>query len=110
MIGAGFVAQRGVLLAQRSEPAEYMGVAAELGKATELGKGGMEVLQEAAGHTSVVLDRAGPQGEGEGLEVILEDLFKTEWRLHGIGGTDQRVRAATARAYSFQTSWGASCT
>jgi hypothetical protein len=77
MIPAGFVAQRRILFAQPSEPSEQMGVTVELGKATNVRKGGMEVLQEPAGHVSVVVDGAGPQGEGEGLEVILEDLVET---------------------------------
>ena len=109
VIPAGFVAQRRILFAQPSEPSEHMGVAAKLGKAADLRKGGLEVLQEPAGHVSVVVDGARPQGEGEGLEVILEDLVETGWGLaHGICGGDKRVRVATARAYSRQTSWGAS--
>jgi hypothetical protein len=109
VISASFVAQRRVLLAQPPEPAEQMGVTAELREAAEVRKGGVEIAEEATGDTSILDYRVVPQSEGESLDVSCEDLIETGFGLaHGIGGVDKRVRFSTARAYSRQTSRGAS--
>jgi hypothetical protein len=53
------------MCAQPAEPAEQVGVAAQLGKLAELRKMGVEILQETMGQVSVVADGGGPQGEVE---------------------------------------------
>jgi hypothetical protein len=60
VIGAGFIAQRWILLAHPAEPAEQMGIAAELRKTTDPRKGGVQVVEEAMGPASVVGDSVAP--------------------------------------------------
>ena len=110
IVDARLVAQGRLLCAQPAEPAEQVGVAAQLGKPAELRKVGVEIAQENLGQGSVVADGGGPQGEGKSLEVSFQDLFQGGGLAHETSGRVKRVRLATARAYSRQTSWGASWT
>ena len=61
-IGSAFVAQRRFLLAQGAEPAEQMGIAAELAEAAHLRKGRAEVGQEAASSAAIAAHGIGTQG------------------------------------------------
>ena len=108
--GARWVAQGRLLCAQPAEPAEQVGVAAQLGKPAELREVGVEIAQETMGQVSVEADGGGPQSEGESLDVRFQDLFQGGGLAHETSGRVKRVRLATARAYSRQTSWGASWT
>ena len=47
---ASVVANRRTQLAKPAEPAQHMGIAAELGESADLGKGGTKIADEAAGH------------------------------------------------------------
>ena len=86
-------------------------MAAQLGELVKLGESRAEMGKESAGGRSISLHGAGPQGEGAGLDMACEDLFEAGrgW-VHEIGEAPKRVRCWRARAYSRQTSWGASWT
>jgi len=77
-----------------------------------LWKSGLEIAEKAASNTPRIPHRIRPQGEGKSLPLSFENLVEAELRLvsHGIDGVDKRARFWTARAYSRQTSWGASWT
>lgn len=88
-----------------------MGIAAKLREPLDLRKSAMKIAQETVGHASVIGNGVAAQGQGKSLDVSCEDLVETGFGLaHGIGGVDNRARLAMARAYSRQTSWGASWT
>jgi len=61
-IGASFVAQRRLLLAQGAEPAEQMGIAAELAEPAHLRKGPAEVGQKATSGAAIGAHGIGTQG------------------------------------------------
>jgi hypothetical protein len=109
IVSASLVAQWRILLAEPAEPAEQMGVTAELGQAADVRKSGVEIAEETTGDTSILDDRVVPQREGESLDVRLEDLIEAVL-VHEICEEPMRVRFSTARAYSRQTSCGASWT
>ena len=97
--------------AKPAEPAQHMGIAAELCESADLGKGGVKIANEPPGNTSIFGHGERLQGQREGLDLRFENLFETLFGLtHGIRGEIKRARFATARAYSRQTSWGASWT
>ena len=111
IVGARFVAQRRILFAQPAEPADDVWVPSELGEAVDPRKGGMEVVQETAGDASVIADGVASQGKGQRLDVRFKYLAETGFGLaHAMCAEARRVRLATARVYSRQTSWGASWT
>ena len=111
VLSAGLVAQWRILFAQPTKPAQQMRIAAELRQTAELRESVMEIAEKTVRRTSVGPERAGLESQGEALDVRFEDLVEAGFgRIHGIGGGDKRVRFATARAYSRQTSWGASWT
>ena len=111
MNGAGSVTEGRSVLAQRTEPAEEMGIAAQLRELVHLRERGMEIGEEVAYGTAIVGYRAGLQGEGKRLDLRFEDLFET-----GLALTHERCEASnyfrlwTACSYSRQTSCGASWT
>jgi hypothetical protein len=107
-IGAGFVAQRRLSLAQGAEPAERMGIAAELAEPAHLRKGGAEVGQEAASSASIAAHGIGTQGKGESLNMRFQDLFEAMSGARTIGEGCGWVRFSMARVYSLHTSLGAS--
>src|ERR1700682_6174271 len=105
------IAQGRILLAQPTEPAEYMRIAAESRETADARKGGVEIAEKPMGRDAILEGGAGPQGESESLDVSFEDRVEAEFGLtHGIDGVDKYVRFWTARAYSRHTSWGASWT
>ena len=110
VIGARGIAQGRVVLTQAAQPAQQMGVTAQLGELAKVGKGSTQISQEMASHTAIVVQGAGPQGGGQEAEVAVEDLLQVGDTAHAISGEDKGRRWATARVYSRQTSWGASCT
>ena len=96
------------MLAQVTEPAQQMRIAAELFEAAELWERIMKIAEKPANRYAVGLHRGEPTGHGEGVDVRFEDVVETRFGLgHGIGGVDKRVRFSMARAYSRHTSWGA---
>ena len=111
MLEADFVAQGRLSFAQPAEPAEQMGIAAQLRKPRQLRKLGLEIGEEVARCTSIVARRAGLQRRGERLDLRFKDLFET-----GSALTHERCeefnpfRFSMARAYWRQTSCGASWT
>src|SRR5207302_7703480 len=67
--------------------------------------------EEAGGGGSIVGYRAGPKGEGERLDLRFEDLFQVALaRSHERWEESNALRFSMARAYSRQTSCGASST
>ena len=85
-----------------------MGIAAELAKPAHPRESGAEIGQETARGAAIAADGVGTQRQGERPEVSFKDPF--EGLARQIGEGTQRVRCWTARAYSRQTSWGASWT
>ena len=59
VVAAGFVTQGRSLFAHPAEPAEQMGIAAQLRRPADLREGSLPIAEEAVGHTSIV-------GEGFG--------------------------------------------
>ena len=106
---ASGVAQRRLLFGQRTEPTEEMGVAAQLREPVNLGESGAEMGEEAARRGSIPVHRAGPQGEGERLDLRFKDWFEAgSRRTHKRCEESNPLRFWMARAYSRQTSCGAS--
>jgi hypothetical protein len=58
-----------------------MGIAAQLRELVKLGESRAEMGKEPVDGRSISLHRAGPQGEGEGLEMAGEDLFEASGSL-----------------------------
>src|SRR5271165_2794103 len=73
---ASCVAQRWMLFAQRAEPTEKMGIAAQLREAANLWEGSTEMGKEAVPDISVFRHRIGPQGETKRLDMRFENLFE----------------------------------
>lgn len=89
-----------------------MRIAAELRRVANFREGAAKITEEPVGDRSVVSHGRELQSQRKGLDLRFEKLFKTpssQW-IHGIGGDGRRDRLATARAYSRQTSAGASWT
>ena len=108
---ARVVADRRTQLTKPAEPAQHMGIAAELGESMDLWKGGVKISNEAAGNVLVLDHGEGLQSQRKSLDLCFENLFESLPGLtHGIRGAVKRARLATARAYSRQTSCGASWT
>src|SRR5271167_554710 len=100
-----------MLFAQRAQPAQQMGITAQLGKLVHLGESGVQIGEETMSRRSVVGHGFGSERGGQDADVVGEDLLEAGGvSVHGMGGEDKRERWATARAYSRQTSWGASST
>jgi hypothetical protein len=76
VLDAGFVAEGRLLFTQRAEPAEQMGIAAQLGEPANLRESGAEISEEAARSRSIVVDRARPQSEGKRLDMSFQELFE----------------------------------
>jgi hypothetical protein len=111
MVEAGYVAQGWLLFAQRTKPTEEMGIAAELRDSANLWESSTKIGEETACRRSIVVYRVRPQGEGERLDPRLEDLFEVESRgLHERCPDLNFLRFSMVRAYSLQTSCGASWT
>ncbi len=70
----GPIAERGILLAEESEPGQEMGIAAEVGKLVQAGKGSVEKRQEIMGTVAVALHRFRPTGGGERLNLGFQDF------------------------------------
>src|SRR5437870_686036 len=100
-----FIGQRRLCFTQRTEPAEQMGVAAELTEPAHARKGRVEIGQEAASGGAIAAGGLRTQGQSESLDMGFKDLFEAEFGLaHRIG--EESKRLATARVYSLQTSLG----
>jgi hypothetical protein len=87
-----------------------MRIAAQLGELAHLRKIRLEIGEEAMGGDSKI-----SVGSGESLDARVKNLGeflvgqRGGWGAsHRFWGQDKRVRFCTARAYSRQTSWGAS--
>jgi len=111
VIDAGCIAQGQLLFTQPTEPAEQMRITAQLGDLMKLREGGAEISEEVAGGRSIVAHRSGPKGEGKRPDLRFEDLFEAGMALrHDRCEESNAFRFSMARAYSRQTSWGASST
>ena len=85
--------------------------AAELAQPAYPRKGRVEIGQEAASGAAIATGGLRTQGQGERLDVCFEDLLEAASGLiHTICEEPKLIRCSTARAYSRQTSWGASWT
>jgi len=88
-----------------------MGIATELGESADLGKGSAKVTNEVAGNVLVFDHGERLQSQSQSLDLRFENLFEALSGLtHGTVGEVKGARRATARAYSRQTSCGASWT
>jgi hypothetical protein len=88
-----------------------MGIAAEMREMFYFGKGFVEVGKEGASYVSIIKHSFGGESGGQDAEMVLNNLLHAQGRAaHEISGVGKLRRWATARAYSFQTSLGASCT
>jgi hypothetical protein len=111
MLQPDFVAQGRLSFAQPAEPAEQMGIAAQLRESGHVWKRGLEIGEEVACRAPIVGHRAGPQGGGERLEMSFKDAFELGSTLtHERCEESNAFRFSMARAYSRQTSCGASWT
>jgi hypothetical protein len=70
------VAQRWMLFAQRTEPTEKMGIAAQLRESVNLWEGSTEIGKEAAPDISIFPYCIGPQGEAKRLDMRFENLLE----------------------------------
>src|SRR2546430_1508443 len=93
-IGPGWI-----LLAEAMDPAEQMGIAAQLGEAKHLGKILLEIGQEAIGGDSKI-----SMGSGESLDASIKNLGEflvgqcgRRGANHRFWGKNKRVRFCTAR-------------
>ena len=108
---ASVAANRRAQFAKPAKPTQPMGITTELGKSADLRERGPQIANEVAGHIFILDHREGLQGQSESLDLSLENLFESPSRLiHIFGGEGRGERLATARAYSRQTSLGASWT
>jgi len=69
-------AERRLLFTEGAEPGEQMRIATQLGEAAKVGEGAAEISQEAVRGRSIVAYGARAEGEGEGADLGLEDLFQ----------------------------------
>jgi hypothetical protein len=74
----GFVAQPRFSLAQRAEVAEQMRIAPQLGGRAKLRESAMQIGQETARGTSILIYGAGLKREGERLDFLFEQLFQID--------------------------------
>jgi hypothetical protein len=110
-IDTGFVAQRWLPFIQPAEPAEHMRIAAQVRDLAKLREGGAKISQEPARRVSIVVYRAGAKGEGERLDLRFKDLFQVgSAPSHDRWEESNAFLFSMARAYSRQTSCGASST
>src|ERR1700716_3736418 len=72
----GFVAQERLLFAQGAEVAEQMRIAAQLGGRAQLRESCVEIRQETACGTSILVYRAGSKREGERPDLPVQYLFQ----------------------------------
>jgi len=111
MEDAGLVTQGRLLFAQPAEPAKQMRVAVQLRELAHLRESSAEIAEEAASGGLILIHRAGPGGQGEGLDVAFKDLFEAGLALaHERWADPKCFRFSMARVYSRQTSCGASWT
>ena len=110
-IGAGFVRQRRLWLAQGSKPAEQMGIAAELAETAHPRKRSAEIGQKAPCAAAVAAHGSWAQSQGESLDVGIQDVFEAgSCGRNQLSAESNLDRFSMARRYSRQTSWGASWT
>jgi len=74
---ARMVAYRRTQLAKPAEPAQHMGIAAELGESTHLWKGGAKITNEAVGNILVLDHGEGLQSQRKSLDLCFENLFES---------------------------------
>ncbi len=88
-----------------------MGIPAQLGESAKLRESSAEIGEEAARDITILAYRAGPKGKGERLDLRFEDLFQAgSVASHDRWEESNAFRFSMARAYSRQTSCGASST
>lgn len=90
----GAIPGGGVLLAEEAEPGQEMGIAAELGKSVQAGKGSVEKRQEIMGTVAVALHSFGSTGRDQHLDLGFQDFVHAPPRwFHDIfSGGDKRTR------------------
>jgi hypothetical protein len=88
-----------------------MRIATQLGELVKLGEGSAEISEEATHDCSIQVNRVGPKGEGNRLDLLFKDPFQAGSALsHERWEESNAFRFSMARAYSRQTSCGASWT
>ena len=76
---ASGIAQGWIFLAQVAEPAEQMGLAAQLCQLMQLREIRLEIGEEATGGGAIVGDCAGSQGSSQNLNMAFKKF--AEWKL-----------------------------
>ena len=109
---ANLIAQPRMLLAEEAKPAQHMRISAQLGKFAQVGKSSVKISKKTAGASAILFHGRQLEDSGQDLDLGFEELLEGGLRwLHDVfSGVDKGRRWATARAYSRQTSSGASCT
>jgi hypothetical protein len=80
MSPTGLVGKGRLLLAQGDEPAEHIGVAAQIGEVVQAGSGGLEKGKEAMCGDAIAPDGRRTPGEGKNLDLTSEDLLEGRGR------------------------------
>jgi hypothetical protein len=75
---ASAVGQGRILFAEVAEPAEQMGIAAQLGEVEQVREIGLEIGKEVTGHAAIVAHRAGSECGRESLDTHIKNLPKQE--------------------------------
>jgi hypothetical protein len=81
------------MLAEAAEPAEQMGIAAQLGEVDHLREIGLEIGEEVTGHAAVAAHRTGLESGCESLDTHVKNLTKSEVGQSGapfLGGAEPR--------------------
>jgi len=73
---ASLIGQGTMLFAQTAEPAEQMGIAAQLGKPADLRKLCIQIGEETLDRATIVVECAVSQGNSENLDAGLEALLQ----------------------------------
>jgi len=79
------------LFAEAAEPAEQMGIAAQLGEVEQLRELGLEIGEEVTGHAAIAARRAGSESGRESLDTHVKNLTKYEGGQSGapvLGGAE----------------------
>src|SRR5258708_32468185 len=89
---AAFSAQGRVLIAQRAEPAQEVGVTTQLRELAHFGERRVQIGEEAVGCASIVAHGVGAEGGGEDAEVSVKNMVQAEGAAANAGsGRDKRT-------------------
>ncbi len=109
--GVSGVAEGWLMSREPTEPAEQMRIPAQLRRLAKPREGDAEIGEEGARARSIRAYRVGPKGESERVDLCFKDFCETGFTASHERCEESKVfRFSMARAYSRQTSCGASST